>query len=85
MKLSTFSGIYDLTFNLPISKDVNIDFSIPYMTMNHDIVYANDENGFGNVYLGIKKNIIFLMRKVHLQLLEYFYQQHQIENFGYHF
>ncbi len=51
-ELSTLSGIYDLTFNIPINANWNIAGSLPYITSTFG---ENDpENGMGNIYIGMQ-------------------------------
>jgi len=50
--LSTFSGVYDFSFNIPVSSKINLVGSLPYTTISIDD--EDSESGIGNVYLGIQ-------------------------------
>ena len=49
--LSTLSGIYDLSVNIPISQKLNLVASFPYMTFK---VNENSESGVGNIFMGLQ-------------------------------
>jgi len=59
--LSTFSGVYQFSLNIPISSKLNLISDIPYMYSGYKIVnsYRNTEltvNGFGNIFIGLQTN-----------------------------
>lgn len=59
--LSTLSGVYQFSLNIPISSKLNLISDIPYMYSNYKIVnsYRNTEltqNGFGNIFIGVQTN-----------------------------
>ncbi len=59
--LSTFSGVYELTANMPVTSNWNILTSIPYITtsINKDygfFKYKFDESGIGNIFIGMQRN-----------------------------
>ncbi len=62
VNMSTFSGVYQLFWNVPVSSGLNIIGNIPYITTSYhiDFVYFGDyefsENGFGNIFLGLQTN-----------------------------
>lgn len=52
VNISFFSGIYDLSANIPISNKFNIVGSIPFST--YSTKGSNNESGIGNIYLGLQ-------------------------------
>lgn len=50
--LSTLSGIYDLSVNIPINQKLNFVGSIPYQTFTFEDY--DTENGVGNIYIGLQ-------------------------------
>jgi hypothetical protein len=61
--ISTLSGIYDLSLNIPISKRTNFNISLPYIVMSYEYSYTffntryhyhYKENSIGNIYLGVQ-------------------------------
>jgi hypothetical protein len=50
--LSAFSGIYDLSVNIPFSSRINLVSSISFTTLATE--YGDSENGIGNVYIGLQ-------------------------------
>ena len=51
-ELSTLSGIYDLSFNIPINANWNITGSLPYITSTFG--ERDPDNGMGNIYIGMQ-------------------------------
>jgi len=49
---STFSGIYDLSFDLPVSSNLNLIGSLPFTAM--DFEGPESESGIGNIYIGFQ-------------------------------
>ena len=50
--LSTLSGVYDFSLNIPLSETLNIVGSVPYVTFAFG---DNDaESGVGNIYIGLQ-------------------------------
>jgi hypothetical protein len=49
--LSTLSGIYDLSVNIPIDQNVNFVGSFPYMSFKFE---NYSESGIGNIYIGLQ-------------------------------
>ena len=59
--MSTFSGVYQLYLDIPVSSKLNIVGSIPLIVTSYSINYGfgeynYSENGLGNVFLGIQTN-----------------------------
>ena len=50
--MSTFSGVYDFSFNIPVSSKINMVGSLPYTTISFDD--EDSESAIGNIYLGIQ-------------------------------
>ncbi len=50
--LSTLSGIYDFSLNIPINETLNFVGSIPYLTFAFED--NNTESGVGNIYFGLQ-------------------------------
>jgi len=64
-KMSLFSGVYQIYFNIPISSKWNLISSIPYINASYEIdnywgKYTYSKKAFGNIFIGIqtKKKII---------------------------
>ncbi|NIO27670.1 MAG: hypothetical protein GTO29_03850 [Candidatus Latescibacteria bacterium] len=67
--LSRFSGIYDLSCNLPVSSDINFIYSLPvivYHARRDPSIYpfasirsTYKENGIGNIFLGLQKRWVY--------------------------
>jgi hypothetical protein len=62
---STLSGIYDFSLNIPVNPTTNINLSLPFIVMNYEYHYhfydiefhhSYEENGIGNLYLGVQIN-----------------------------
>ncbi len=66
--LSPLSGIYDLSFNVPLKNKWNINGSLPYITSKYEDYES--ESGMGSIYIGTQKS---------LKLDE---KQHSIVSFG---
>jgi hypothetical protein len=49
--LSTLSGIYDFSVNIPLSQNLNLVGSIPYMTFKFENF---SESGVGNIFIGLQ-------------------------------
>ena len=49
---STFSGIYDLSFSLPVSAGFNLVGSLPFSSAGFE--GQESESGFGNIYVGLQ-------------------------------
>ena len=49
--LSTLSGIYNLSANIPISSNLNIVASLPYSTYTDE---DESDDDFGNLYVGLQ-------------------------------
>jgi len=59
--LSALSGIYQLYLDIPISNKFNIIGNIPFLNTSYEIDYGfgkydYDENGFGNIFVGMQTN-----------------------------
>jgi len=59
--LSTFSGVYEFSLNIPVSSKLNFVSSIPYITANYELDYGFfkhkfDEGGAGNIFIGLQTN-----------------------------
>jgi hypothetical protein len=50
--LSSLSGIYDFTLNIPINENWSIAGSLPYITATFG--ERNADNGIGNIYIGMQ-------------------------------
>jgi len=58
---STMSGVYELSFNIPISTEMNLISTIPYSSYNLEAnfglwKYKFKEHGFGNIFIGAQTN-----------------------------
>jgi hypothetical protein len=51
-ELSTFSGVYDFSANIPLSEKLNIIGSIPYVAYTFE--NSETENGLGNLFIGLQ-------------------------------
>lgn len=49
---STFSGIYDLSFSVPVSSNLNLVGSLPFTTVDSE--GEKSESGIGNIYIGFQ-------------------------------
>jgi len=49
--LSFFTGVYDLTINVPATPTVNVVLSVPYGNYSYE---GESESGIGNLYVGIQ-------------------------------
>ena len=55
LDLSRWSGVYELSWNTPVSREINLVFAIPYMIMNFETIgYEYSESGVGNIYIGMQ-------------------------------
>jgi hypothetical protein len=57
--MSTFSGVYQLNANIPVSSKLNIIGNIPYINTSFDIDYpfghySYSRSGLGNIFLGLQ-------------------------------
>ncbi len=52
------SEVYQFFFNIPVSSDLNMIGSVPYVSANDYIYndYTYDESGFGNIFIGVQTN-----------------------------
>ena len=50
--LSTLSGTYDLSFNIPLNSKINVVGSLPFTTLNTKD--DESENGIGDIYIGLQ-------------------------------
>lgn len=60
--ISTFSGVYQLSMNIPVSSKLNIIGNIPFIATSYSINYGYgeynySENGLGNIFIGMQTNI----------------------------
>jgi len=58
---TTLSGVYQLSFNIPLSSKLNITGNIPYISSDYEIdygyyTYKYDRNGIGNIFVGVQTN-----------------------------
>ncbi len=49
---STYSGVYDLSLNTPLSSKYNFVFSIPYIAANYE--GYGSQSSIGNIYIGLQ-------------------------------
>lgn len=61
LSMSTFTGAYDLDFNIPLSRKFNLMASIPYIVTSYQIEdlsglsdYEYNKSGIGNIYIGLQ-------------------------------
>jgi len=57
--MSTFSGVYQLNANIPVSSKLNIIGNIPYINTSFDIDYpfghySYSRSGLGNIFIGLQ-------------------------------
>ena len=69
--LSTLSGVYQISADIPISPKLNIIANVPYINTSYDINlgfyhYGYSENGIGNVFIGLQTNGAMLNNKRNL-------------------
>lgn len=53
--MSTLSGIYDFSLNAPVTSNMNLVISVPYISFSFDRI--DDENSIGNIYVGIQNRL----------------------------
>ncbi len=61
MDVSTFSGLYEFSINIPINDKLNFVSIIPYISAKFEIdsdyySYEFDESGAGNIFIGLQTN-----------------------------
>jgi hypothetical protein len=61
---SLFTGVFQLSANMPISDYLNVISSVPFINMSYENDYAfgsyeYSENGFGNIFIGLQTNSDF--------------------------
>lgn len=60
--LSTLSGVFQLHVNIPVSSKFNIIGNIPFINSSYEVDYgyggnySYDENGLGNIFIGMQTN-----------------------------
>lgn len=59
--MSVLSGVYQLSFNIPVSSKLNMIGSVPFISTKYEIDYGlikykYDKSGFGNIFIGAQTN-----------------------------
>ena len=52
--LSLLSGIYDFSVSIPVSSKLNIEASVPFVTIADTCGWDSTENAVGNIYVGLR-------------------------------